>query len=84
MNILKLIFELFIIYLLYKLVFDFILPVYRASKRMGDQMRDMKQKMQDQQQRQNYQEDSYVNTTASKQAPAKAAGKDYIEFEEIK
>lgn len=80
MNILKLLFELFLFYMLYKLVFDFIIPVYRASKRMKDQVGQMQQKMQEQQQKQQ-KETIVVNTKAT---TPKASGSDYIEFEEVK
>jgi hypothetical protein len=84
MNILKLLFELFLFYMLYKLVFDFIIPVYRASKRMKDQVGQMQQKMHEQQQRQQHKEDSFVNSKTSGTATSKPSGKDYIDFEEIK
>ncbi len=80
MNILKLLFELFLFYMLYKLVFDFIIPVYRASKRMKDQVGQMQQKMQEQQQRQ-HKETVVGNTNA---ASSKAPSSDYIDFEEVK
>ena len=83
-NILKLLFQLFLLYMLYKLVFEFIIPVYRASKRMKQDISQMQQKMQEQQQYQGgRRQDSYVEPTA-KPNPGKAASKDYIEFEEIK
>lgn len=84
MNIFKLLFELFIFYLLYKLVFDFIIPVYRASKRMKDQVGQMQQKMQEQQQGENIKKDGFVNNTTPKTSTNKAPGKDYIDFEEVK
>ena len=80
MNILKLLFELFLFYMLYKLVFDFIIPVYRASKRMKDQVGQMQQKMQEQQQRQQ-KETVAVNPKAG---TAKSSSSDYIDFEEVK
>lgn len=83
MNILKLLFELFLFYMLYKLVFDFIIPVYRASKRMKDQVGQMQQKMQEQQQRQQRQpKETVVVNSAS--TPKKTSGSDYIDFEEVK
>ena len=84
MNIFKMLFELFIFYLLYKLIFDFIIPVYRASKRMKDQVSQMQQKMQEHQQKQQDPADGFVNNHATKATTGKAPGKDYIEFEEIK
>lgn len=84
MNILKLLFELFIFYILYKLVFEFILPVYRASKRMKDQVGQMQQKMQEQQQKQAFKEDSFVKSQTTKPTSSNSSGKDYIDFEEVK
>ncbi len=84
MNIFKMLFELFIFYLLYKLIFNFIIPVYRASKRMKDQVSQMQQKMQEHQQKQQAPPDGFVNNHAAKAPTGKAPGKDYIEFEEIK
>ena len=50
MNIFKLAFELFIIYLVYKLIFEFIIPVYNTTRQMKQKMTEMHQKMQEQQQ----------------------------------
>jgi len=84
MNIFKLLFELFIFYLLYKLVFSFIIPLYRASKRMKEQVGQMQQKMQEQQQRQANQEQAAANQKTAKATQQKSPGQDYIEFEELK
>ncbi|MEP6710983.1 MAG: hypothetical protein ABJA37_01135 [Ferruginibacter sp.] len=80
MNILKLAFELFIIYLVYKLIFEFIIPVYNTTKQMKGKMHEMHQKMQEQQQ---------SNTNNFNTAPPDAASKrpasgDYIDYEEVK
>lgn len=83
MNIFKLLFELFLLYMLYKLVFDFIIPVYKASKRMKEQVNQMQQKMREQQNHQPVQEETVLNNRA-KTAAGKASAKDYIEFEEVK
>ena len=76
---LKLIFELFIFYLLYKLIFEFIIPVYRTSKQMSQKMNEMHQKMQ---QQQGY----YQPTEKPKSAERPIADNkdDYIDYEEIK
>ncbi len=82
MNIFKLLFQLFLLYMLYKLVFEFIIPVYRASKRMKQEVNQMQQKMREQQRRQQQPaEDNYVNAPG-KHSP-RDANKDYIEFEEL-
>ncbi len=76
---LKLIFELFIIYLLYKLVFEFIIPVYRTTKQMSQKMSEMQQKMQQEQHQ-------YQPTEKSKtvEKPISTNKDDYIDYEEIK
>lgn len=78
MNIFRLAAELFLIYLLYKLVFDFIIPVYQSTKKIKKQFGDIQSKMQSDmnsfQDRQNQ----------PRQEPAKTKDGDYIEFEEVK
>ena len=81
MNIFKLAFELFIIYMLYKVVFDFIIPVYRTTKQMKQKMSDMHQKMQEQERTQQQFNPPKVNKTTS--APSNFAD-DYIDYEEVK
>lgn len=83
MNIFKLLFELFLLYMLYKLVFDFIIPVYKTSKRMKEQMSQMQQKMREQHNHSPAQEETFVNN-GSKGTAGKGSPKDYIEFEEVK
>jgi len=83
MNIPKLLFELFLLYLLYKLVFDFIIPVYNASKKMKEQVNQVQQKMREQQNRQPVKEETFVNNRANS-ATSKGSARDYIEFEEVK
>lgn len=82
----KTLFLIFLFYMLYKLVFEFIIPVYNASKRMKDQVSQMQQKMQEEQQRQQFERNGYVNTNAAagKGAADRSSDKDYIEFEEVK
>jgi hypothetical protein len=71
--------------MLYKLIFEFIIPVYNASKRMKDQVSQMQQKMQEEQQRQQFERNGYVNTNSTgKTAADNSPDKDYIEFEEVK
>lgn len=82
MNIFRLALELFVIYMLYKLIFDFIIPVYRTTRQMRQKMTEMHKKMQEEQELQNH---SYNNSTARQQdAPKKAFSDDYIEYEEVK
>lgn len=82
---LKTLFLIFVLYILYKLVFDFIIPVYNASKRMRDQVGQMQQKMQEEERRRQFERDGYIKTTeAQKEAQTRPADKDYIDFEEVK
>ncbi len=83
MNIFKLLFELFLLYLLYKLVFQFIIPVYRASKRMKDQVGQMQEKMRQEQQNQAFSRGNVTQPTATTSG-SKTSSSDYIDFEEIK
>lgn len=76
MNIFRLLFELFILYLLYKLIFKFIIPVYQTTRVMKHKMSKMNEDMQN---RANTQDTSY--TTEEK---PKDVGGEYIDYEEIK
>jgi len=78
---LKIIFYTFIFWLLYKLIFDFIVPVYQSTKQVRRQMGDIQDRM-----RQQYQEQQQAQQEAQRpQASAKKADKkDYLDFEEIK
>lgn len=80
MNILRLIGELLLIYILYKLIFDFIIPLYQTTKRVKKQVREMNAKMQEQMNAHNKQQ-----TSAPPTNPKETVKKeDYIEYEEIK
>lgn len=76
MNIFRIAAELFLIYLLYKFIFDFIIPIYESSKKIKKQFGEMQEKMDND--IQNYQSHS----SPSQPAPKKEG--DYIDFEEIK
>ncbi len=78
MNILRLAGELFLIYILYKLIFDFIIPVYNSTKKIKKQFGDIQSKMQQDMTSFNNQQ----NTRQQKPEPTKDG--DYIEFEEVK
>ncbi len=79
MNLLKLIVELFVIYLLFKLVFDFIIPVYRTTRQMKQKMNEMHRHM-----KQNQPATQEKPDPATHSGPKKDFTKDYIEYEEIK
>lgn len=81
MNLLRLVGELILIYILYKLIFDFIIPIYQTSKRVKKQFGEMQNKMQDQMNTFNQQQSSAANKTTP-QEPLKK--EDYIDYEEVK
>ena len=82
MNILRLAGEVFLLYLLYKLIFDFIIPIYQTSKKVKKQFGEMHSKMQEQMNQYNRQSSQQAQTAA----PAKPEKKreEYIDYEEIK
>jgi len=69
------IFYALVIVLLYKLIFDFIIPIFITTKKMRDQFAKAKQQMEEQQNPQ--QNNIKVSTENSKIG-------EYIEFEEIR
>ena len=82
MNILRILFELFVLYMVYKLVFDFIIPVYRTTKQVKKQFGDMSAQMQE---KMNQQQKAYANSGSPvKEQKTTSTKDDYIEFEEVK
>jgi hypothetical protein len=69
------------IYLGYKLVFDVIVPVYRASKKIRRQFNSMHQQMQDQM---NATQNTYPGNKDNPPEQRKTTPGDYIDFEEVK
>jgi hypothetical protein len=76
--ILSFLFYAFLLYVLYKLVVNFVLPVYRTTKQVKKSFREMHQKMQEQQ--------SAAYAQQQKPAPPRKQETlgDYIDFEEVK
>lgn len=70
----------FLLYLLYKFIFELVIPVGKATSQVKDKIREM-------QEQQNAQQQQYrQQTTQAQQTPTenKTKGGDYIEFEEVK
>ncbi len=74
------IFTFLVVYLLYKLIFDFIIPVSKASSEIRNKVNQM-HRQQQQQYRSAQQTTSEKKQTASTVRPP---SEDYIDFEEIK
>jgi uncharacterized membrane protein (DUF106 family) len=68
----------FIIYIVYRFIFDFAIPVSKASS----QVREKLQEMQRQQEEAARQQQAQAQQRASSSKPS--VGEDYIEFEEVK
>ena len=80
MNIVRILLELFALYLLYKLIFDFIIPLAKTTKQVKKQFGEMSSKMQE---KMNQQQTQYNNTTANS-SKTSTNKEDYIDFEEVK
>jgi predicted Holliday junction resolvase-like endonuclease len=76
---LRILFLLFIFYLLYKLIFDFILPVSKATSQVRKKM----QEMQETHMRQQQQTSSNIHEQQQARATAPSES-DYLDFEEVK
>ncbi|MCW3462504.1 hypothetical protein [Chitinophaga nivalis] len=82
---LKFALTIFIAWLLYKLVFDFLIPAYKLTKQARRQMSDIQQRMREQYEEQQASQQGYTTQHPPVQKPAGKPGKDdYIDFEEIK
>ncbi|RPD38507.1 hypothetical protein [Chitinophaga barathri] len=82
---LKLLFYIFLGWLLYKLVFDFFIPVYRGTKQVRRQVRDMQDAMRQQFEQQQQQQGQQQQAPPRPAEPIRQDKKgDYIDFEEIK
>ncbi len=82
MNIIRLAGEIFLIYILYKLIFEFIIPIYQTSKKVKKQFGEMQSKMQEQMDKQNSQ--SRQQTHPASTAKEEKKSEEYIDYEEIK
>lgn len=70
---------IFLAYILYKVVFHFIIPIYRTTKQVKKGFREMQEKMQEQVR----QQQGFQNASASSQPQQGQVG-EYIDFEEVK
>jgi Sec-independent protein translocase protein TatA len=75
----KLLIELFLFYLLYKFIFEFVIPIFRTT-------REVKKKMNEFQQNMNKQAETNRTSSTNNEKPtvSKPRSDDYIDFEEIK
>jgi hypothetical protein len=76
----KILFYGFLIYLAYRLIFNFIIPIYKTTKQVKKSFRDMQEQMR--QHTGAYDEQPSKNYSAEKTDNNKAG--DYIDYEEVK
>jgi hypothetical protein len=74
----KYIFYAFLAYLLYQLIFNLVIPVYKTTRKIKKGFREMNEKMNEQYPQQ--QNPTTADQTKANNAPAE----DYIDFEEVK
>jgi hypothetical protein len=68
------------LYILYRLVFNVVIPVYKTTRHIRGQFKNMKERMEQEMQNQ-----GYTNQTPKPApAPSKPGAGDYIDFEEVK
>jgi hypothetical protein len=77
---LRYLFFAFLIYLAYRLVFHFIIPIYKTTRQVKKQFREMHSRMQDNMSQQQPYQQPVTPATENK---SQQAG-DYIDFEELK
>ena len=77
---LRYLFYAFLIYLAYRLIFNFIIPIYKTTKQVKKQFREMHGRMEDHLNQQEVNQ----QTMPPKQEDKKAQAGDYIDFEEVK
>lgn len=83
MNIFRLAIELFLLYFLYKLIFDFIIPVAKTTSQVKKQFKDMSAQMQEKINQQQAQQNNNFSKATTVNKP-ETRSDDYIEFEEVK
>ncbi|TMI65557.1 MAG: hypothetical protein E6H07_06485 [Bacteroidetes bacterium] len=79
MSVFKILLYAFLIYLGYKIIFQFIIPVYRTTRQVKKQFREMNERMNEYAKQQGEQSAPEKEPQITKDKPG-----DYIEFEEIK
>lgn len=77
--ILRVLFWILLAYFAYKFIVNFLLPVWKVSRRMRQQMNEFQQRAQQQQPPVEQQNTANKNTSA-----AKPKAGEYIDFEEVK
>lgn len=83
MNIFRLAGEIFLIYFLYKLIFEFIIPIFQTTKHVKKQFGDMQNKMKEQMNSMNQQQAAPKYPQSQPGKPVQKSD-EYIDYEEVK
>lgn len=75
----SLLFYGFLLYLFYKLVFHFIIPIYKTTRQVKKSFRNMQEQM-----RQHTDPQARQTETMRQKTPGSNKAGDYIDFEEVK
>jgi len=76
----RILFYVFLIYVLYKVIFEFIIPVYKTTRQVKKGFQEMQDRMQDNM----HQQQQPQQSQRSKSETSKTQPGDYIDFEELK
>ncbi len=80
----KLIIYGILLYLLYKFVFELVIPVSKATSQVKDKLKEMQEQQLRQQQYQQQQQAQAAQAQAQQAKQGETKGGDYIDFEEVK
>ena len=78
---LQYLFYAFLIFMAYRLVFHLIIPIYKTTKQVNKQLREMHNRMED---HINQQQANQQNAGTRSETKKEQVGGDYIDFEEVK
>ena len=78
--ILSFLFFTFLAYLLFRVIFDFVIPIYKTTRKVKQTFREMNERMNQQQQN----GAAAQQQTTSEPASKKSTLGEYIDFEEVK
>ncbi len=80
----KFIFYGLVVYLIYKIIFEFVIPVSKASNQMREKIQQMQEQQRFQQEQARTQAQAQAKAEPVASSKTTSTDKDYIEFEEIK
>jgi Sec-independent protein translocase protein TatA len=80
----KLIIYGILLYLLYKFIFELVIPVSKATTQVKDKLKEMQEQQMRQQQNQQQQQAQAAQAQAQQAKQADVKSGDYIDFEEVK